>query len=89
MAYQRRRRVNSVKLSIPALISGTAILLATPVFAQYSGASHPEELKDDIVVAAPQNSTVTVTTPAPAPALQPRVAAGRPTLKTRFPQARS
>lgn len=60
-----------MKLSIPALVGGTFLLLSVPVIAQTTGTSHPETLKDDIVVAPPQAPVVQ--TPPPAPALQPRV----------------
>jgi len=63
-----------MKTTLSALAGSTLLLLAAPVLAQETGVSHPETLKDDIVVAAPQNSTVTVTTPAPtAPALHTHV----------------
>ena len=55
-----------MKTTISALAGSTLLFLAAPVLAQESGVSHPETLKDEIIVAAPQNSTVTVTTPAPA-----------------------
>jgi hypothetical protein len=63
-----------MKTTISALAGGTFLLLASPLLAQESGVSHPENLKDDIVVVAAQNSTVTVVTPAPAaPALHTHV----------------
>ena len=66
-------------MKISALTSTTLLLLATPLLAQESGVSHPENLKDEIIVAAPQNSTVTVTTPAPAaPALHVHVIEEQP-----------
>jgi hypothetical protein len=73
---------NTVKLSLPTLAGGTllffagAVLLASPAIAQTTGTSHPENLDDDIVVAAPQ------TPAAPAPALQTRTVAVAPAPRT-------
>ncbi|HEY5328363.1 MAG TPA: hypothetical protein VIJ79_00635 [Acidobacteriaceae bacterium] len=59
-----------MKLSIPAL---TLLLLATPVFAQTTGTSHPEALNDNIVVAPPPAQVAPAPLPPPAPELQPRI----------------
>jgi len=56
--------MKSPKIAVPTFIAGTLLLMASPAFAQSTGTSHPENLDDDIVVAAPQ------TPAAPAPALQ-------------------
>ncbi len=55
-----------MKISTPALVGGTFLLLATQLVAQNSGTSHPESLDDTVVVAAPATSTVIVTPQAPA-----------------------
>jgi hypothetical protein len=55
-------------------IAGTLLLLASPAFAQSTGTSHPENLDDDIVVAAPQAPAA----PARTTALQTRTVAPAP-----------
>lgn len=55
-----------MKISKTALI-GSTLFLATQAHAQLSGTSHPDAVEQEIVVTAPQSSTVTVA-PAPRPA---------------------
>ena len=67
-----------MKITIPAFVAGTFLLVASQLLGQTSGTAHPDS-EDSITVTAPSDRTVVVTeAPATAPALSRRPATEEP-----------